>query len=90
MSDMLVNVLTLRYDQKINVSSATPTEAEEAVEHLATQQFGVTLSDIKIHYNVSIPPVVKQCVEYLDQPDGKNYNCVLLNSNVCFIFSTRD
>jgi hypothetical protein len=34
------------------------------------QQFGVTLQFIKDNYNVTIPPVVKQCVEYLDQPDG--------------------
>ncbi|KAJ8915778.1 hypothetical protein NQ315_004590 [Exocentrus adspersus] len=35
-----------------------------------TQQFGVTLQCIKENYNVLIPPVVKHCVEYLDQPDA--------------------
>ncbi|KAG5879161.1 hypothetical protein JTB14_029963 [Gonioctena quinquepunctata] len=34
------------------------------------QQFGVTLQHIRDHYNVAIPPIVKQCVEYLDQPDA--------------------
>ncbi|XP_060521020.1 rho GTPase-activating protein 8 isoform X2 [Cylas formicarius] len=37
---------------------------------LPTQQFGVTLQFIRDHYNVLIPPVVSQCVEYLDQPDA--------------------
>lgn len=35
-----------------------------------TQQFGVTLQFIKQHYKVVIPPVVKQCIEYLDKPDA--------------------
>lgn len=39
-----------------------------------TQQFGVTLQFIKDNYNVTIPPVVKQCIEYLDQPDGNLMN----------------
>lgn len=37
---------------------------------LPTQQFGVTLQFIKENYDVIIPPVMKQCVEYLDQPDA--------------------
>ncbi|CAH1098727.1 unnamed protein product [Psylliodes chrysocephalus] len=35
-----------------------------------TQQFGVTLQYIRDQYNVIIPPVVKQCIDYLDQPDA--------------------
>lgn len=36
-----------------------------------TRQFGVTLQFIKQNYKVVIPPVVKECVEYLDKPDGE-------------------
>jgi len=35
-----------------------------------TKQFGVTLGRIKLHYKVVIPPVVKQCIQYLDNPDA--------------------
>lgn len=39
---------------------------------LDTQQFGVSLQFIKEHNNGDvIPPVVRQCVEFLSQPDGK-------------------
>lgn len=39
--------------------------------HLPTQQFGVSLQFIKDHNDGDIvPPVVRQCVEFLSQPDG--------------------
>lgn len=50
----------------------------------ATQQFGVSLQFIKENNPdmvESIPPVVRQCVEFLSRPDGKqihlhtNSNC---------------
>ncbi|KAL3276255.1 hypothetical protein HHI36_020970 [Cryptolaemus montrouzieri] len=40
------------------------------VPNLPTQQFGVSLMDIKKNYGLVIAPVVRQCVEYLDQPDA--------------------
>ncbi|XKL59670.1 hypothetical protein PGB90_000686 [Kerria lacca] len=39
-------------------------------EILPTKQFGVSLSFIKKHNNDVIPPIVKQCVEFLSQPDA--------------------
>lgn len=39
-----------------------------------TQQFGVSLQFIKennANMTGSIPPLVRQCVEFLSQPDGK-------------------
>lgn len=45
---------------------------------LHTQQFGVSLQFIKDNNNGEvIPPVVRQCVEFLSQPDGE---CVILCS----------
>ncbi|CAH0546232.1 unnamed protein product [Brassicogethes aeneus] len=59
----------IEYDQKTN--SPLPAEPPKPVEtYLPTQQFGVSLQYIKTNYNVSIPPVVKQCVEFLDHPDA--------------------
>lgn len=64
-----------------------PQDVEQAYEPtLPTQQFGVTLQIIKDHYNVVIPPVVKQCVEYLDQPDGNAPFFCLLKSFVSLGF----
>jgi hypothetical protein len=40
---------------------------------LQTQQFGVSLQFIKDNNNGEvIPPVVRQCVEFLSQPDGES------------------
>ena len=48
---------------------------------LHTQQFGVSLQFIKDNNNGEvIPPVVRQCVEFLSQPDGE---CVLVCVCVC-------
>lgn len=56
---------------------------------LPTQQFGVTLEFIKENYQVTIPPVVKQCVEYLEQPDGKqNQLLYYYNKTIYFFFSS--
>lgn len=43
---------------------------------LLTQQFGVSLQYIKENHpdiEEDIPPIVKQCVEFLEQPDGIIY-----------------
>lgn len=48
---------------------------------LLTQQFGVSLQFIKDNNNGEvIPPVVRQCVEFLSQPDGE---CVHLCVSEC-------
>lgn len=42
--------------------------------HLPTQQFGVSLQYIKENHpdiEDDIPPIVRQCIEFLEQPDGK-------------------
>lgn len=60
----------IEYDRKIN-GNVTVTNQSDVIEPvLPTQQFGVTLEFIKENYQVTIPPVVKQCVEYLEQPDA--------------------
>ncbi|CAG9761830.1 unnamed protein product [Ceutorhynchus assimilis] len=58
----------IEYDKKMNGNYPVPTATDSPLT--PTQQFGVTLQFIKDHYNVTIPPVVKQCVEYLEQPDA--------------------
>lgn len=46
---------------------------------LDTQQFGVSLQFIKEHNNNEvIPPILKQCVEFLSQPEGKLLEYVFL------------
>lgn len=69
MSKLLV--FFYRHDRKLG-GVTTPVTDSSAQPSVPTQQFGVTLQFIKQHYNVIIPPVVKQCVEYLDKPDGKH------------------
>ncbi|KOB78586.1 putative rho/rac/cdc gtpase-activating protein [Operophtera brumata] len=57
-----------------NKSGAGSSIQDKSKEMIPTQQFGVSLSFILLH-NVdqagAIPPVVRQCVEFLSQPDGK-------------------
>lgn len=67
-----------RHDRKLGGVS-TPVSDNSAQPSIPTQQFGVTLQYIKQQYNVGIPPVVKQCVDYLDKPDGEKYSvtCIL-------------
>ena len=47
-------------------------DSTSSVKPLPTQQFGVSLQFIKENNNgEAIPPVVRHCVEFLSQPDGK-------------------
>ena len=56
---------------------------------LHTQQFGVSLQFIKDNNNGEvIPPVVRQCVEFLSQPDGECVHvcmCACVHVCVCLI-----
>jgi hypothetical protein len=54
---------------------------------LHTQQFGVSLQFIKDNNNGEvIPPVVRQCVEFLTQPDGECVDvCVCVCVCMCLI-----
>ncbi|XP_063236495.1 rho GTPase-activating protein 1 isoform X2 [Bacillus rossius redtenbacheri] len=55
------------------VAPQSPAEAPSATFHapLETQQFGVSLQFIKDHHGGEvIPPIVRQCVEFLSQPDA--------------------
>ncbi|XP_066148160.1 rho GTPase-activating protein 8-like isoform X1 [Euwallacea fornicatus] len=61
----------IEYDQRINGNLPIPSEVDSLSQPaLPTQQFGVTVEFIKENYHMTIPPVVKQCVEYLEQPDA--------------------
>lgn len=56
------------YDRKIGGTNNIT--VPDSKPEYPTQQFGVTLQFIKQHYKVVIPPVIRQCVEYLDKPDA--------------------
>ncbi|CAG9864609.1 unnamed protein product [Phyllotreta striolata] len=61
----------VEYDKKLGGELPFHANPEVQFEPISpTQQFGVPLQYIRDQYNVIIPPVVKQCVEYLDQPDS--------------------
>ncbi|KAJ8948856.1 hypothetical protein NQ318_013509 [Aromia moschata] len=61
----------IEHDKRVNGGIPVTTIVDHhSKPSLPTQQFGVTLQFIKDHYEVIIPPVVKQCVEYLDTPDA--------------------
>lgn len=61
----------LRYDRKLGGDVTLQNKVNQTFEPaLPTQQFGVTLQFIRNKYNVIIPPVVTQCIEYLENPDG--------------------
>lgn len=82
------NYLNFRHDQRLVQKlnkiprdtrsaclSAAPAEIPD--EPLPTKQFGVSLSFIKEHNNMdAIPPIVRQCVEFLSQPDGESFALV--------------
>lgn len=54
--------------------SDAKTVQKESLSPPPTQQFGVSLQFIKENNSNmidSIPPVVRQCVEFLSQPDGE-------------------
>lgn len=70
-------VLLFRHDERLMakssrpVNAAAPSPATDAP--LPTQQIGVSLPFIKEHNNGEvIPPLVRQCVEYLSSPDGNS------------------
>lgn len=58
--------------RKAPSSSATGQTASPSPVLVPTQQFGVSLQFIKDnHGGEVIPPIVRQCVEFLSTPDGK-------------------
>lgn len=51
---------------------------------VGTTQFGANLQFVKENNNGDpIPPIVRQCIEFLDTPDGK----VLLDSIYVYIYT---
>jgi len=80
--------LSYRHDERLlqknsRVVQQPATSQPSAKFHtsLQTQQFGVSLQFIKDNNNGEvIPPVVRQCVEFLSQPDGE---CVHMCVCVC-------
>lgn len=58
--------------QKAKTSVPSPTTSNTiAPQTMKTQQFGVPLQFIVDNNNGEfIPPIVKRCVEFLDNPDG--------------------
>lgn len=57
---------------KLNPGSADlPSSVQPSEAPLPTQQFGISLQFIKDHNNGNvIPPIVRQCVEFLSKPDA--------------------
>lgn len=49
-------------------ANSAPDSAQMPIE--PSRQFGAYLPNIQGHYNSIIPPIVKQCVDYLDTPDA--------------------
>lgn len=70
MFNLFIYGIACRHDGKLGGISASATDNSNQ-PNVPTQQFGVTLQFVKQNYCVVIPPVVRQCVEYLDKPDGK-------------------
>lgn len=65
-----------RHDERLVAKLRKPPRwKEKAVPPpLPTQQFGVSLQFIKDnHQGEVIPPIVRQCVEFLESPDGKEW-----------------
>ncbi|XP_074026703.1 rho GTPase activating protein at 68F isoform X3 [Leptinotarsa decemlineata] len=60
------------HDKKLWGGCSTPQLSSDSPFELTSpkQQFGVTLQHIRDNYDVTIPPIVKQCVDFLDTPDG--------------------
>jgi hypothetical protein len=77
-----------RHDERLLQKNSRVVQQPAASQHsakfhtsLQTQQFGVSLQFIKDNNNGEvIPPVVRQCVEFLSQPDGE---CVCECVSVC-------
>ncbi|XP_074026716.1 rho GTPase activating protein at 68F isoform X6 [Leptinotarsa decemlineata] len=60
------------HDKKLWGGCSTPQLSSDSPFELTSpkQQFGVTLQHIRDNYDVTIPPIVKQCVDFLDTPDA--------------------
>lgn len=76
-AELLKYLLLCRHDAQLTSKSGnksgqgTQVDSSSSAQPLPTQQFGVSLQFIKAHNNDQvIPPVVRQCVEFLSQPDG--------------------
>ncbi|XP_039763166.1 rho GTPase-activating protein 1-like [Pararge aegeria] len=57
----------------LNSSNTNPAMNPESLSPPATQQFGVSLQFIKennVNMIDSVPPVIRQCVDYLSQPEA--------------------
>lgn len=63
--------IMIKYYKK-NVPASPPPSA--VATPVSTTQFGASLQFIKENNNGDpIPPIVRQCVEFLDTPDGNIY-----------------
>lgn len=60
------------YDKDIIKSTDNKQLSPEAQiqEENPTKQFGASLEAIKLHHGEVIPPILRQCVRYLDNPDA--------------------
>lgn len=83
-NNKLKYIFVIRHDRKLGGGSATEVSDSSSQPNIPTQQFGVTLQYIKQHYSVIIPPVVRQCVEFLDKPDGNN-NSIIEFDIICLL-----
>ena len=81
--------LSYRHDERLLQKNSRVVQQPAASQSSAkfhtslhTQQFGVSLQFIKDNNNGEvIPPVVRQCVEFLSQPDGECVHmCLILCS----------
>jgi Rho GTPase-activating protein 1 len=80
-----------RHDERLlqknsRVVQPPPAPQQNAKFHIPvqTQQFGVSLQFIKDNNNGEvIPPVVRQCIEFLSQPDGECVYHILQRSSSC-------
>lgn len=68
----LIAIVYFRYDKDITKSTDNKQLSPEAQieEENPTKQFGASLEAIKLHHGEVIPPILRQCVRYLDNPDG--------------------
>lgn len=69
----IINIIlltVLRHDRKITGASDTLTQTDASERDEPTKQFGVSLQFIQENYKVVIPPIVKECVEYFNEPNN--------------------
>ena len=77
------NWFNFRHDQQLMSKLKKPVSTSgnnSVAKPTPTQQFGVSLQYIKQHnQDDPIPPVLKNCITFLDHPDGKKkyriYSC---------------